>query len=468
MHNIEYLMKIYDEIAPLKLDGILNDILNGHIQLDETRASIRKLKPNKAAGIDGIPSEFYKHAGGNLDAPLTALFNHTFDCGLYPDTWCEGIINPLYKRENPNLPENYRKISITPALGKIFDSILSNRLQYAKECLLVDDPFQNGFKAKTSAVDNIFMLNGIIQKCKLNRRPLYACFVDFKSAFDFVNRSALLSKLYSNGVQGKFLQTLKSMFQNARSKVKWGGKIGELFENAYGVLQGGVLSPTLFRLFLDDMTGYLNRNNGVGIGNININYLLVADDLVLLSESPSGLQNLINGVEKFCSQWHMLVNLTKTKVVLFNNRFAPIQKRGIRFQFNNLPVEEKDCYNYLGAIISNGNRFEQYIEYKRDKALRAIYSSRGLTRDVVGNQLPIHLILKIFDTQIQPILDYGCEIWYNGKSRTRLESVHTTYIKRVLGVKPQTSNPYMVKRADSHFWPDSKSYSYDIGWKSLN
>ena len=82
----------------------------------------------------------------------------------------------------------------------------------------MDDTFQNGFKAKTSAVDNIFMLNGIIQKFKLNGHPLYTCFVDFKSAFDFVNRSALLFKLYSNGVQGKFLQTLKSMFQNARSR----------------------------------------------------------------------------------------------------------------------------------------------------------------------------------------------------------------------------------------------------------
>ena len=84
MHNIEYLMKTYDEIAPLKLDGILNDILNGPIQLDKTRASIRKLKPNKAAGIDGIPSEFYKHAGGNLDATLTAMFNHTSTVASIP------------------------------------------------------------------------------------------------------------------------------------------------------------------------------------------------------------------------------------------------------------------------------------------------------------------------------------------------------------------------------------------------
>ena len=84
MHNIEYLMKTYDEITPLKLDGILNDILNGPTQLDKTRASIRKLKPNEAAGIDGLPSEFYKHARGNLDAPLTAMFNHTSTVASIP------------------------------------------------------------------------------------------------------------------------------------------------------------------------------------------------------------------------------------------------------------------------------------------------------------------------------------------------------------------------------------------------
>ena len=107
----------------------------------------------------------------------------------------------------------------------------------------MDDPFQNGFKAKTNTVDNILMLNGIIQKCKLNGRPLYACFVDF-----VVNRSAPF-ELYSSEVQGKFRQTPKNMFQNARSRVKLGEIIGELFENAHGVLQGVVLSSTLLNFF---------------------------------------------------------------------------------------------------------------------------------------------------------------------------------------------------------------------------
>ena len=90
----------------------------------------------------------------------------------------------------------------------------------------------------------------------------------------------------------------------------------------YGVLQGGLLSPSPFNSFLEDLPAYLDIEKGVSIGAIHIAYLLYADDLVLMSESPTGLQNSIHGLEKFCMQWHMVVNLTKTKVLVFNERFV--------------------------------------------------------------------------------------------------------------------------------------------------
>ena len=81
------------------------------------------------------------------------------------------------------------------------------------------------------------------------------------------------------------------MFQNATSRVKWGGNLGEIFENLYGVLQGGVLSPNFFNIFLEDLPDYLSSEKGVYISHTNITYLLFADDLVLMLESPTGLQN---------------------------------------------------------------------------------------------------------------------------------------------------------------------------------
>ena len=95
----------------------------------------------------------------------------------------------------------------------------------------------------------------------------------------------------NQGCNGKFLAVIKSMFRNATSRVKWGGHLREIFENIYGVLQGGVLSPNLFNRFLEDLPDYLNAEKGIYIGGIKIPYLLFADDLVLMSESPSCLQN---------------------------------------------------------------------------------------------------------------------------------------------------------------------------------
>ena len=103
--------------------------------------------------------------------------------------------------------------------------------------------------------------------------------------------------------------------------MKWGENLDEIFENIYGVLQCGRLSPNLLNLFLEDIAGYLNIDKGVYSEGGKIPYFLYADDLVLLTESPTGLQNILHGLEN-CSQWHMTVNLTKTQIVVFNKRFV--------------------------------------------------------------------------------------------------------------------------------------------------
>ena len=320
MKNIEKFIACYDGGTPIKMCSILDEILNVPICPDETSESLKRLKNNKAAGTDAIPSEFYKYSDGLLINPLTALFNYVFECGFYPEKWCEGLVNPLHKQGEIDKAENYRKITVTSALGKVFDSILNRRLRFAKRCLNIDDPYQYGFKENTGATDSIFILNGLIDKAKAYSRPLFVCFIDFKSAFDLVNRFALLYKLLNYGISGNFFAVIRSMFKNASSRVKWNGELGNIFENVNGVLQGGVMSPTLFNLFVEDLSSYLDNSKGVTIGDRKIDHLFFADDLVLLSETNTGLQSLINSLEIFCSQWHMVVNLTKTKVMVFQKK----------------------------------------------------------------------------------------------------------------------------------------------------
>ena len=94
---------------------------------------------------------------------------------------------------------------------------------------------QNGFKKDTPTTDNTFILNGIIEKQKALKKPLYVCFVDFKSAFDMINRKALLYKMANQHIGGNFFKIIRSMLNKAKGRVKLDSELGELIENTQGV-----------------------------------------------------------------------------------------------------------------------------------------------------------------------------------------------------------------------------------------
>ena len=97
------------------------------------------------------------------------------------------------------------------------------------------------------------------------------------------------------------------------------------------------------------------------------------------------------------------------------------------FNDNDVPISKQ--YDYLGVIFSGGkDRFGENYEQKYGKVLHAIYASPNLIRDVIGPNIAATVLFKVIDTQIQPIIDYGSEVCYNGKPNSRLESLHLSYL----------------------------------------
>jgi len=139
-------------------ENLYENICDSVITDEEVLLHIKKLKNNKASGNDGIPSEFYKYAAEKLVVPFGATFNHVFNNGEYPRQWSEGLINALHKKGDHINPDNYRKITINVAMGKIFDSILNARLYFKNEALQLDDPFQFGFTPSSRTTDCVFIL----------------------------------------------------------------------------------------------------------------------------------------------------------------------------------------------------------------------------------------------------------------------------------------------------------------------
>ena len=142
--------------------------------------------------------------------------------------------------------------------------------------------------------------------------------IDYEKAFDSVWQSGLIYKLYQYGVKGKFFKVIKSMYSSIKSCVKTDeSSITEMFSCNKGIRQGDGLSPVLFSLFMNDLPQYFRDDHcpGVMLGSHSLNCLMYADDLLVLSPSPEGLQKSINVIKKHAEEWKLKVNTKKSNII---------------------------------------------------------------------------------------------------------------------------------------------------------
>ena len=157
-----------------------------------------------------------------------------------------------------------------------------------------------------------------MKKAFKSSKYLFACFIDLSKAFDTINRRALFHKLYKFNVRGHFLNILKDMYSSLLYSVKTEHGLSPSFETKIGVKQGCILSPTLFSLYLNDLNDCFDIScDPVVIDTTKISSLLYADDIVL-SNTAEGLQNALNKLGNFCETWNLKINISKTKVIVFN------------------------------------------------------------------------------------------------------------------------------------------------------
>ena len=159
---------------------------------------MKLLKSGKAPGPDRIRNEMLKTGSPHLKSAFCKLFNHILTSGYFPQSWCEGVITPIFKSGNKQDPANYRGICINSCLGKLFSTVLNNRLKNFVGDHNILHKAQIGFMSNHRTADHIFALRTLIDKymyvTHTTKGKLYTCFTDFKKAFDSVWHDGLLCK----------------------------------------------------------------------------------------------------------------------------------------------------------------------------------------------------------------------------------------------------------------------------------
>ena len=156
--------------------------LNAVITQRDVLEAIKCLKNNKACSTDMITNEFLKHSCKQLLPVFVNLFNIILDSEIIPDCWSEGILIPIYKNKgDPCSPDNYRGITILSCFGKLFTTVLNNRLNCYLENYNILWEEQAGFRKHYSTTDHIFNLKCLIDLYVRCNKPLYCASIDYRN-----------------------------------------------------------------------------------------------------------------------------------------------------------------------------------------------------------------------------------------------------------------------------------------------
>ena len=309
-----------------------------------------------------------------METKLSKLFNKIFDKGIYPINWTESIILPLYKKGNISDPKNYRGISLLDVTSKLYSCIINDRLRTWIDRNDTVGEHQAGFRRDYSTIERIFTLLANVQKQLVLNRKLYVAVHDFKKAFDSVSRHLLWPILQKNKIKGKLFCAIRGMYDTVLAPVRSGNRLSDLIECNHGVKQGDVCRPVLFSLFINELAHAMIREEKHGTvvspELIELFILLFADDLLLMSETPIGLQNQLNSLWKSAKKHDLKVNLNQSSVIVF--RKGGFWGRKDKWFYGNSELHVVNKYKYLNLFFFTKLNFNAVVRDLSGKAKTAV------------------------------------------------------------------------------------------------
>ena len=344
------------------------DFNNLCFKCDDTADILSKLDKGKACGLDGLFSEHLIYGGWRLSVLLTLCFNACLSHGYMPPNLTKTVIVPVIKEKTGDSSDkgNYRPIALTSIVSKVFEIALLYKIEFYLETT----DYQFGFKAKHSTDMCIYALKEVISYYRKHSSPVFVCFMDASKAFDKINHWTLFKKLCDRGVPSLIIRLLLVWYRTQTICIRWGSYVSEDFFVTNGVRQGGILSPRLFNVYIDELSVSLSSSHaGCVIGSKMINHFAYADDLVLLCPSAKGLQKLL----KICEQYGNVHDITYNCIKTVCMTIVP---KGINFSSNpKLILSDRvlsfvTCYKYLGVFIQNNLTDDKDIS----RQLRAFYA----------------------------------------------------------------------------------------------
>ena len=356
------------------------------------------LKVKNCEGYDRLPQRIIKDGIDHLVGPLTVLFRSIYNTKVIPDQWKIAKVNPIPKKGSKSEISNYRPISNLCTTSKIFEKLILKRLVELQDLNKVDFTCkqQHGFKKNKSTASAGLVLQSIIAKHVDSNDLVGMASLDLSAAFDMVNIELLLKRLQIVGIPADVVALIKVWLSDRSFYVSIDGKNSILIELVCGTVQGSILGPILYAIYvsplfdLHDLTNFADDNFVI---RWNTHMPALVSDLELSLEA----------ITKWLRGSGLSVNESKTELCLFHRLDQP----RIKVKLFDTVIKSQNSMNVLGVIFDSKLQWSAQVSNAILKANRALYAIKLIKNFFTQDELRTLLTANFYS-----LLYYNSEIWH--------------------------------------------------------
>ena len=431
------------------------------ITLEELYSVLKTLKTN-TAGADDLPMYVYTKNFSVLGSLLLDICNKSFCQGKFPTKLKTAKVIPIHKSGDKESEGNYRPISLIQTFSKILEKLVSNQLtRYLEEhALLTSDQF--GFRAKSSTEKALHSLINNLYSNFDQGKYVVGLFLDLTKAFDSINRQILLSKLFYYGIRGVAHDWFSSYMSDRTQYVFVNGCKSTLRLISTGVVQGSILGPLLFIIYINDLV----KSSRL------LKFSLYADDtcLSLASNHLPNLMDVFNSEVAKVDSWfkanYLTLNPSKSNYVIFHRDRKRVPSLRSGLAIGGQEVVRVTVVRFLGVLLDECLKFSNHVNSVACKVSRYTSIIYKLRR-----YLDLDSLKLVYHTMIYSNITYCISAW-GASSASVLNPLllaQKAVIRAVMG-RPRFSHTRELYQ-QLNFLIVNKIYTYMVAlyvWKALD
>ena len=424
-YNSQYSNNDLRDVTDCIFDDVRDDDISDiTISEEEIQNAIGAMDQNSTAGPDGIPAKFLIKTKEKIAVPLGVIMRRSIDEGKIPDVLKLAYVTPIHKGGSKLKPENYRPVSLTSHIMKIFERVVKVRLlDHLKNNNLIN-PGQHGFvpgrSTQTQLLDHFCRVYEALEE----GARLDTVYLDFAKAFDKVDHNVLLKKLAANKIKGKLGRWIREFLNERKFRVVVNGVVSEEQNVKSGVPQGTVLAAILFIIMISDIDKDI----------IRCIVSCFADDTrinmkVKTEEDKKAMQEDLNKIYRWAEE-----NIMKFNEAKFEQMTCGITKEVDVEPYKtatSTEIEFKSRVKDLGVVTNENVRFKEHIDgvvlacrVKQGNILRNFSTRKEET------------MMKLYKTHIRSKAEYCCIVWSPTLKQeiSKIERIQKSFTKKINGM----------------------------------